>query len=186
MRGILLFIFVLSSQAFAIKEYYSLTKSIRSLGMGGAIYATSNDEYALFYNPSGLSDYKGDPEWRVSLTAITQFQTIPAFLNVLSLNGAPTSQIIDTLQQYQGTPLHLATNLFPFYLRKNFAIGLLLFDTKVNADFLGKDIDSTIDLTAISDSGLVIGYGRTFPIIGTGDLTPKFFLEQGELNRFPF
>jgi hypothetical protein len=38
----------------------------------------------------------------------------------------------------------------------------LLFDTKVNADFLGKDIDSTIDLTAISDSGLVIGYGRTF------------------------
>ncbi|MDP2752998.1 MAG: hypothetical protein Q8P40_01195, partial [Nitrospirota bacterium] len=49
-------IFVLTSGYSAMaKEYPSLYRGIRPLGMGGAFTAVSDDENALFYNPAGLS-----------------------------------------------------------------------------------------------------------------------------------
>src|ERR1019366_334647 len=58
------------------------------------------------------------------------------------------------------TPIYANAGLMlPFFLHKNFAIGLLEGDTKVQMAILGKDFDTSIDVTAISDSGFFVGYG---------------------------
>ena len=40
---LLISILALNSQAFALREYYSISRSIRALGMGGAFYGLFND-----------------------------------------------------------------------------------------------------------------------------------------------
>lgn len=156
---LLLFVFI-SVAGYSVQEFYSLSRSIRSMGMGGAFYGLSNDEYALFYNPAGLSLYNGESEGMLRVNTQLSPRTLSA-LNTLTKSGNKSvSSIVDSLISYQGAPLYGQAGLLPYYLRKHFAIGLLLADTKFNFAILGKEIDTYVDVTAISDSGLVIGYAR--------------------------
>src|SRR5690606_22775652 len=50
---------VISGTGHALNEYYSISRSPRALGMGGAFYGLSDDQHALFYNPAGLTAYRG-------------------------------------------------------------------------------------------------------------------------------
>jgi hypothetical protein len=152
----------LCPSANAVNEYYSISRSVRALGMGGAFYGLSDDQYALFYNPAGLSFYRGDPELMMSVGGYVPSelgQVINTLNNTSQLN-TPTG-ILNALSSYQGSSFSAGAGLFPFYLQKNFAIGLLIADTKINAALLGNNFDTSIDVTGISDSGLFIGYGRT-------------------------
>jgi len=154
-----------SASAFAVQEYYGLSRSIRALGMGGAFYGLSDDEYALFYNPAGLSLYRTDSQTMLSFNFHASPQVLSAINTIKDVAGsdATAATVADKLTQYQGTPLYAGvTPFFPYYVRKNFAVGLLVGDTKLDFALLGKDIDTSVDLTAISDSGLFVGYARDF------------------------
>jgi len=157
---VLLAVFV-SFPAFGLREYYSLTKSIRALGMGGAFYGLSDDEYALFYNPAGLSNYRGEGKFMFSLGAQSGTSTYPAIKKVLDLKDAQVEDIVNSLSEFQGKPIYAGAGVFPYYVRKNFAVGLLIADVKAQLAVLGRDLNTSLDVTAISDSGLVIGYGRS-------------------------
>ncbi len=153
----------ISSLAFGFKEYYSFSKSTRSLGMGGAFYGLSNDEYALFYNPAGLNFYEGGAEGMFSFN----FEVSPAMLSAINIlleqfksQSANLTTLVDKLESFQGNILHTGVGVFPYYLRKHFAIGLLLADLKTNFAILGKDMNTTFDAAAILDSGLFIGFGH--------------------------
>ena len=134
--------------------------------MGGAFYGLSDDEYAHFYNPAGLSLYRTDGQTMLSLNAQlspTVLQAITTVKDAATGSNKSASSIADKLTQFQGTPLYAGiTPFFPYYVHKHFALGLLVGDTKLDFALLGRDIDTTVELTAISDSGLIAGYATDF------------------------
>lgn len=160
MNRILVLCLLASSSAFGLNEYFSISKSIRSLGMGGAFYALSDDEYALFYNPAGLSNYRGEGQFMGSLNVNASAASLSGISQLQGLQGGSVSSTVNSLQTFQGKPMYVGVGLFPFYLNKNFAIGMLIGDTKADIAILGRDIDTSVDVTAISDTALVVGYGR--------------------------
>jgi hypothetical protein len=154
---------VVSTPAFALKEYFSLNRSIRAMGMGGAFYGNSDDEYALFYNPAGLAHYRGS--WELSLLSI-KAEAAPDILSALSTitdgSNNKISDIVTKLQKFQGTPLYGGVGLFPVFHKKHFGIGLLIADTKLDVAVLGRDLSTYVDVSGVVDSGLVVGYGTNF------------------------
>lgn len=160
MKKAFIFFLVFVSPVFAVKEYYSLTRSLRALGMGGAFYGLSNDEYAMFYNPAGVSLYEGRPQLMLNSTAQLGSRTLPAYKKKNEIAGSfPDS--IDALARFQGDPLYLGASVLPYFLMKNLAAGILVGDLKTNYLLSGKELDSAVDLTAILDSGIFVTYGRS-------------------------
>lgn len=148
------------SSSFAVEEYYSLSKSIRALGMGGAFYAMSDDEYALFYNPAGLANYRGEGSLMFSAQGYISTGATSAIKTLSKQKGQDISNVVTSLQSFAGKPISAGVSLFPHYVRKYFAMGLLLADAKTNFAILGKELDTSVDLTMIVDNGLFIGFGR--------------------------
>lgn len=161
MNKIIFLIFIVVSPLFAVKEYYAISRSLRALGMGGAFYSVSNDEYALFYNPAGLSLYQGSPQGMVNFNGQLGSRTLDAFKTKSTLSGNSLSQSIDALTQYQGDPIYLGGSVLPYFLMKHLAVGILLADLKADYLLSGKELDSAVDFTAISDSGILVSYGRS-------------------------
>lgn len=156
------------------------------MGMGGAHYALSDDESALFFNPASLNYYKGGGELMLSLGgqissgALGQIDTFSK-----ATNGSNSlSSLVDQLAPLAGKPLSLGATVMPFYHRKGLAVGLLLADVKVNSAYLGKDVDSYFDVTALVDSGLFIGksfsLGKTLSV----GLNSKLLLRAGGREVF--
>lgn len=154
---------LLGREAFGVKEYYSIARHPRALGMGNAFYALSNDEYALYYNPAGLSRYAFGTQFMVQ-TRLDFASALTSALDVVKNSGGKqVGDILDSLTAVQGSPLYGNVGVsFPVFATKHFAFALQLADAKVDLAFLGKDINSLVDLTLLSDSGLLIGYGNTF------------------------
>lgn len=148
-------------QAYAVKEYYSVARSPRALGMGNAFYSLSDDEYAIFYNPAGLSRYAGSTEFMLQ-TRFDLATKIPSAMSTLGKSsGKSISSIIQSLEEFQGSPLYGGVGIsFPFFAKKNFALSLQLADAKLDFAVLGRDINTVVDLSVLSDSGLIVGYGR--------------------------
>lgn len=149
-----------SSTGWAIKEYYNTSRSTRAQGMGDAFYGWSNDESAMFYNPSGLSLYTGHSQGGLKLNAGVSSKTLSALTTLTKLGNDNIQTTVDKMVAYQGYPLSAYVGLLPFYFQKHFAIGLLVADTKVNVSLLGKELDSNVQVTALTDSGLYITYAR--------------------------
>ena len=53
------------------REYPSLYKSTRAMGMGGAYTAVGGRVDALFYNPAGLINIPQDKGWEVNLLNVS-------------------------------------------------------------------------------------------------------------------
>lgn len=184
-RCVTVALFLAAVPAVALEEYYSIAKSVRALGMGGSFYAISDDQYALFYNPAGLSKY-AYPESQIMFGVGGQFapQTLSA-LGTLTASGRTASTIVTSLESFTGKPLYAGVSVMPFYVRKNFALSLLLADAKTSVAILGRQLDSEVDLTVISDSGLVAGYGFEIPKTGLHfGATLKTLLRAGGRKRF--
>lgn len=161
MKKILLSILIVVSPVFAMKEYYGLSRSLRALGMGGAFYGLSNDEYALFYNPAGLSLYEGRPKGMLNINGQIGSRTLSALKTKDSISSSFDQQTVDALAQFQGDPIYAGAGLMPYYLMKHLAVGVLLSDVKADYLLSGKELDSQVDFTGIVDSGLLVGYGRS-------------------------
>ncbi|MBY0372230.1 hypothetical protein K2X33_16230 [bacterium] len=158
---------LVATPAFALKEFYSISRSTRAMGMGGAFYGLSDDENALFYNPSGLAFANGGGRIKLALKGDMTGNAIPALsemIEVMQSNSNNVSDVVARLEKYQGQPIYGgATPGFLYYMNKQIAVGLLIADVKGSAALLGRDLDSTLDITAITDSGLFVGFG--FPVM---------------------
>jgi len=163
-RGLLLSCFLISSPAFAVKEFYSLTRSVRSLGMGGATYAVADDAYSLFSNPAGLGLKRRTTQIMLSTQTHLSTGAIGAVYDLSdTLNSSNSFQNqVTSLLEYQGRPFHANAGFLIHYLQGHFGVGILMADTKLNLAFLGRELDTNLDFTAISDSGVVVGYGDEF------------------------
>ncbi len=146
------------SPAYALKEYYGISRSVRALGMGGAFYGLSDDEMAMFYNPAGLGFYEGGKDLMAAMRFDGSFSIVNA-LQAVTSGGTDLGSLVTSLEGFQGQPIYGgASPLFGYYLRKYFTAGILLADTKLSMAVLGRDLDTDIDVTAISDSGLFVGF----------------------------
>lgn len=148
--------------AQAVHEWYSISKSTRALGMGNAFYGLSDDESALFYNPAGLSLYEGGIDLMGSFRAGGSTTASSAMSTITGSRGRETGALALELQQFQGKPIFVeAAPAFGYYLRRGLAVGLLIADLKANATILGAGMDTSVDMTAIVDSGLFVGFAGT-------------------------
>ncbi|NBY19400.1 hypothetical protein EBQ74_03965 [bacterium] len=174
----LILIFILfSNSGFAVKEYYRLSRSVRSMGMGGAFYGLSNDEYALFANPAGLSLRRNGTEVMVDFKGDISSNASSGAKDFTNLSDLSIKQAIDRLDKYKDKPMYGNAGILPYFLTRNLAVGILLADTKLNFNISksSEDItagglnnaDEVADLTFISDSGLVVGYAQE---VGVPDL----------------
>ncbi|MFM8315951.1 MAG: hypothetical protein ACKOA8_16860, partial [Deltaproteobacteria bacterium] len=169
MKHLLTILLLACSSSFAINEYYSLSKSIRSQGMGGAFFGLSDDEYALFSNPAGLSLRNSGTEVMLRLNGHVSSNAISGFSDFKNLDSLNIKQAIDLLDKYKDKPLQGNAGILPYFLTRNLAIGILLADTKLNFNIYksAADIgallpsDVVADLTFLSDSGLVVGYAHS-------------------------
>jgi hypothetical protein len=182
---LLIFLVLLTPRAFALKEYYSISRSIRALGMGGAFYGLSNDESALFYNPAGLSHYPYGSQGMFSIQGQVAPNFSDAIKTITDSEGKGIDQIVLGLQQFQGKPLTAGASFMPYYLRKHFALALLAPDVKVNVAVLGRDFDTQVDIAGVGDAGLLLGYGNTFfdPNLSLG-ITVKGLYRVGGSKTF--
>ena len=128
--------------------------------MGNAYYGLSNDEHALFYNPTGLSFYENGTQAMVSISPTISPSVLSALDVLTNSSGQNIDQVVDNLSQFQGDPLYGGASIMPYYAKKNFSIALLIADAKLNFTILGRDLDTSVDVTGISDSGLFVGYSR--------------------------
>ncbi len=168
---ILLGLTFFSYPLFAVKEFYSLSRSPRSMGMGGAFYGISEDEYALFSNPAGLSLRRSGTEVMLRVNGNVSSNAISGFNDFKDLGDLNINQAINRLDKHKEKPMFGSVGLLPYFLTKNLAVGLLLADTKLNFNILksSSDIASLADVNTevaemsfISDSGLLIGYAQSF------------------------
>ena len=178
------FVALFSHSAFGVKEFYSLSKSIRSMGMGGAFFGLSDDEYALFSNPAGLSLRKSGTEVMLRMNGHVSGDAISSFNKFKDIGGASLKEKIQALDETKGKPLYANIGALPYFVTKNLGVGILIADTKLNfniskgsAEVEKAITDSALpggggtaalqaleiaDMTFISDSGLVIGYAQSF------------------------
>lgn len=129
----LILIFILfSNSGFAVKEYYRLSRSVRSMGMGGAFYGLSNDEYALFSNPAGLSLRRNGTEVMVDFKGDISSNASSGAKDFTNLSDLSIKQAIDRLDKYKDKPMFGNAGILPYFLTRNLAVGILLADTKLN------------------------------------------------------
>jgi hypothetical protein len=103
------------------REYPSLYKSSRAMGMGGAYTAVGGRVDSLFYNPAGLSNIPKDKGWEVNLinvsgeagnNSIDFLKDMRDALNTGDVNGDGSSDddqqraVNDVLAKYRGDNLH--------------------------------------------------------------------------------
>lgn len=156
------------TSAFAVSEYYAISRSVRALGMGGAFYGLSDDDGALFYNPAGLALVRGGERFNVLGAGINMSPNIFDVVSTISNgSGKSTQEIATSLEKFQGQAIYgsPSVSILSMY-RKNFGLAILLPDAKVNLGLLGTGVDTSIEATAIADAGVVAGFGTAIP--GTG------------------
>lgn len=147
------------------------------MGMGGAFFGLSDDEYALFSNPAGLSLRKSGTEAMLRVNGHVSSDAISSFNKFKDIGGASLQSKIAALDETKGKPLSANVGALPYFVTKNLGVGILIADTKLNFNISkGKtEIDALLgqpasvlqatevaDMTFISDSGLVIGYAQSF------------------------
>jgi len=152
--------FFLCFNNISAKEYPSIYKGIRPMGMGGAFVAVSNDSNALFYNPAGLADIT---ERRVSLLNLGVEFGRKAYNTIKDARGVDFEDESETagfLRDHIGEYSHVGANLVPFYSRPNFAFALI-GTTSVNLQARNRQYPKLV-IDAVGDAGAAIGYAHAF------------------------
>lgn len=100
-------------------------EGVRPLGMGGAFTAVSDDENALFYNPAGLDRVKS---WGMAvlnpLVEVGNDGTSFA-RDAMGTDLDDAGEVVDLLRDYIGKTEHYRAALFPHFLMRHFAVGVL-------------------------------------------------------------
>jgi hypothetical protein len=118
------------------REYPTLYKSPRAMGMGGANTAVGGRVDTLFYNPAGLINIPQDKGWEVNLInvsaeynkeAINFYKDMQDAFDVPEENGQQQKAVNDVLAKYSGQKLHVRaadlTSIGKSYGRWAFGVG---------------------------------------------------------------
>lgn len=140
-----------SAPAAERREFYN---GIRSLGMGGVVAATVNDETALASNPAALGRVRNfygtiiDPELELGSTAINMHRLRP-YTNPFSLSGVAPTAVAAPADYF-----HARGQIFPSFVARNFGIGLL---AKYNLN-LQANSPTAMETFYRDDLALLLGY----------------------------
>lgn len=152
------------------QEIPVLYRGMRTIGMGGAFTALSDDENALFYNPAGLNDvslYGGtdifNPLFEISSDSVGLAS------DLADLEGSNLVNVTNFLRERVGEHQHVRFSLFPNILVHNIGVGILAQGTG-DLEIRNQSIpDAVTDIK--TDIGLVggVAYGLLDGIqIGVG------------------
>lgn len=187
----------------AAREYPSLYKSPRAMGMGGAYTAVGGRTDALFYNPAGLSTMPQDKGWEVNLLGVSVeygrntkdfAKDLRDALDVEDANNDGGSSdeelqaVNDVLAKYRGKALHARaadfTSLGKSYDRFAFAVGAIA-NARVDAvAHQGFGADGFLEVAADAVYGGIAGasYGLT-PNVAAG-LAVKVLHRESLIHNF--
>ena len=159
---ILFFVFVFAPPAYSIEEPL-IIQSIRPLGLGGAFLALSDDQYALLYNPAGITQRTS------ALIALQTNASIPHDLAGYALDaytGDPTSLTVESLFDYFTNNFINKTSLFyaaPLNLTLiappmgYFNVGLGIYTGVTRSKtFIDSNIIPTMTLDINMDSAVIV------------------------------
>jgi hypothetical protein len=161
MKKILLTILLVSCSTAFADGYDYIYRGTRTLGMGGAFTAVSDDVNALFYNPAGLNRIKPGEGTITALNPRVEANT--SAISIVSKLKGSTKDILTNLSPYVGKNMHFGVSAggIPSLARHNFAMALLLPEFKNNTT-----LRRTVAVQAIEDivvdSGLMVGYSHGF------------------------
>lgn len=176
---------LLGTPAFAVREYYGISRSVRALGMGGAFYGYCDDEAALFYNPAGLSLYPGGGQFLFNFqsnVAHDALKNAGIIQDAVKLDGL--ENIVASIEQLQGKPIYVDASFMPYFLARGFGLAILAPDVKADFALLGAGVDSVLDVTAIGDAGLLMGFGGRLAKRLHFGVTTKFLYRAGGHRQF--
>jgi hypothetical protein len=182
---LLLLAVLLCQPALAIKEYYSLSRSYRALAMGNAFYGLSDDEQAVFYNPAGTALFPGSAQFLVSFGGEAASDLSSSSTTVTNaFKGGDVSTIASSLESLTGKPLYAGGKAMVSFLTRGFEVGILVADAKADLAVQGRDLSTSLDATALGDSGVFINKsGRIANNLYAG-LTAKLLARAGGRKMF--
>ncbi len=172
------------------KEYPTLYRGIRPLGMGGAFTAVADDENAMFYNPAGLAET--DELVGVDVTIPLPVPLIEVSTNSIDLYNDiqdtdmdDTGEVADLLRDYVGKHQHLRIGLFPNARFKIANVGAqigALAQATVDMD-IHNPVWPEVHADVVSDYGLLIGGGMKLPFAGLSAGAAIKMLTRNSLNE---
>jgi hypothetical protein len=166
---ILVVAFILSSASgVPAKEYSTLHRGVRPLGMGGAFTAVADDENALFYNPAGLSEISTlqlgvlNPMVEVSKNSIDMYN------DAQDTDFDDTGEVTEFLRDYTGEHQHLRVSLFPHVGFNMAGHGIMVAGlAQATADLdVRNPVWPEAHVDSVTDVGLLAGIGLNLPLTG--------------------
>lgn len=176
-------LFFISQQVFSA-EFYEFYTNARSLGMGGASLAVTNDETALLLNPAALGklrNYYGtvfDPEIDISKRTLDSSKSNP-LQTYYSLDTA--KKITDANRE---TYYHSRGQVFPSFVAKYFGIGVLYsdrLDAEMNAAGDKMMVDYRNDIALVSGLSAKFFDGR-IKIGGNAKFISRHEIKKAEVD----
>lgn len=180
------FLFALVTISCAGDERPSKYLGARPAAMGGAFSAVSDDENAFFYNPAGFADVTVskfvliNPSFRLG----EGLQTLLDMQKEVDDAKNDTTKQTELLRKYIPLSVRFGTSpIFPYYVTKNFGIGILS-----QADFVVDVknrvsptiyIDGQVDVTVIGNYAMKVeeieglSIGGSVKVINRGKMVEK-------------
>ncbi len=185
------------AQSPTTREYPTLYKSPRAMGMGGAYTAVGGRVDSLFYNPAGLINIPQDKGWEVNLINVsaeyskdaeTFLKDMKDALDVNEANGAQQKAVNDVLARYAGEDLHVRaadfTSIGKSYDRWAFGVGGI-GNGRIDAiPHQGFGTDGFLEVNADAIYGAIGGFSTGITENLFGGISAKYLHRETLIHNF--
>jgi hypothetical protein len=179
------------------REYPTLYKSPRAMGMGGAYTAVGGRVDSLFYNPAGLSNIPQDKGWEVNLINVSAeysknaenfLKDMQDALDVPEENGQQQQAVNNVLAKYTGKELHLRvadfTSIGKSYDRWAFGVGGI-GNGRIDAiPHQGFGSDGFLEVNADAIYGGIGGFSMGLTENFIGGISAKYLHRETLIHNF--
>jgi hypothetical protein len=159
---------LVSVSGLSAKEYPTLHRGVRPLGMGGAFTAVADDENALFYNPAGLSEISTLQMGVLNPLVEASKNTMDMIKDAQDTDFDDTGETVNFLRDYVGEHQHLRASLFPHVGFNLTGYGVMvagLAQATVDLD-VRNPVWPEAHVDTVTDVGLLAGIGLNLPFTG--------------------
>ena len=194
MRSVLSFILVMISALntwAAGAVHYGIHDdflSPRTMGMGNAFVAVSDDYAAIFFNPAGLAFMEtGQINMGFGVAVDSNYQSLIKDMQNTSGSNGSTQAMIDLIERQYGKDYGLrAPDLSAFWARKNWGLAIRLLDLTTDMSF-HQQIGPSLSLLAYQDTVIATSVARKVNWLGENHevawgVTPKL-VYRGYFNK---
>ena len=165
---VLVMFLLVSVPGVSAKEYPTLYRGVRPLGMGGAFTAVADDENALFYNPAGLSDLSTLRMGILNPLVEVSENTLDMIDDAQDTDFDDTGETVEFLRDYVGEHQHLRASLLPNVGFNLGGCGIMvagLAQATVDLD-VRNPVWPEAHVDTVTDVGLLAGIGLKLPFTG--------------------